>query len=111
MFSIPLSFPSSILTLDSRIAGTEPDRELALPTFKRELAEMRILGLDATGLSACMLSRSSAEIWDAVSAFLFTFLPGFDEAAARGCGVLFSASEDARRAERIFKAPRRALPS
>lgn len=62
MFSIPLSFPSSILTLVSRIAGTEPDRELALPAFNLELAEMRTLGLEATGLSACMLSRSSAEI-------------------------------------------------
>lgn len=62
MFSIPLSLPSSILTLVSRIAGTEPDRELALPTFNLELAEMSTLGLEAMGLSACMLSRSSADI-------------------------------------------------
>lgn len=46
-----------------------------------------------------------------MSAFLFAIRPGFDEADPLGCGVAFSASEEARSAVRMLRPLMRALPS
>jgi hypothetical protein len=110
--SAPLSEPSSIFTEASLAAGTEPALEVLVPTFNRDDAGIWTLGDGAAGDSATILSRSSADKTEALSAFRFAFLDDFaEETAFRGTGVAFSASLEARRADKMFSAPMRELTS